>query len=101
MEDLLGSDEPEHLLMESSPSEEPGFVFSPITVQQKGNDMNNSGVKHPWGREAGQLRAWNMVWIHLLLWLLAAHNPSLFLSQQWYQHDIVDHSPQRPDFASG
>lgn len=24
-----------------------------------------------------------------------------FLFQQWYQHDIVDHSPQRPDITSG
>lgn len=32
--------------------------------------------------------------------LLSAHIP-VFPPQQWYQHDLVDHSPQRPDLTSG
>lgn len=38
--------------------------------------------------------------VRVLVALLPAHIP-FFLPQQWYQHDLVDHSPQRPDLASG
>lgn len=38
--------------------------------------------------------------VRVLVALLPAYIP-FFPPQQWYQHDLVDHSPQRPDLTSG
>lgn len=72
-----------------------------MTVQQKGNCTDNSEAKRPWG-EGGKTAACMEDGRNTLVALAGGcSQPLFFLSQQWYQHDIVDHSPQRPDFASG
>lgn len=90
---------PEHFVTESNILKRPFcYLFSQLLSSRRGIT-----VEHPWG-EGGDTAVHMEYGMNTLVALAGGCSQPLFLfflSQQWYQHDIVDHSPQRPDFASG